>query len=70
MTNNIKATEKYINLMASIKEQLARLEQASDDHFFADAESINWGHVGNLESIDSDIKHICDRVFSDGEYAN
>ena len=70
MSNNAKATARYIELVASIKESLAKLQAASDEHFYADADNIHWGHVGTLASIDNDIKSICDRVFHEGEYAN
>ena len=30
---------------------IARLTEASENHFNADPETLNWGHVGTLDTI-------------------
>lgn len=45
------AIEKYMSLHAEIVEKLAALQEIAEDHFGDDSDSINWGHVGNLERI-------------------
>ena len=66
---NTKSIERYNELCKSIKESLARLQQASEENFGIDTNIINWGHVGTMARIDNDIKAISDLVFRKGEYA-
>ena len=48
---------------------LARLQALSDDHFGFDPEAVNWGAVGSLDHVASDLKDITDFLFGEGEYA-
>ncbi|MFA9272940.1 MAG: aspartate aminotransferase family protein [Baekduiaceae bacterium] len=42
---------------------LERLLDLSADHFKADPETLNWGHVGNLEFYASQLRSITDAAF-------
>ena len=68
MTNN-QAIERYNELCQNIKENLARLQKSSEENFGIDSNIIDWGHVGTMVKIDTDIKAISDLVFREGEYA-
>ena len=69
-TTNIQATDAYVELVIGIQEKLAILQGAADDHFGADPEAINWGHVGDLTDILKQLTDISDRITGQGEYAN
>ena len=59
----------FIGKKAEIDEMLARLQALSDDHFGFDPEAVNWGAVGSLDHVASDLKDITDFLFGIGEYA-
>ena len=42
---------------------------ASDDHFNAHPDEINWSDVGTFEHYAGTLKRITDVAFSKGEYA-
>jgi hypothetical protein len=55
---NIKAVNAFIARKAEIDDLLARLADASDDHFGADPDAIDWGHVGTLDSMAAALRDI------------
>lgn len=60
----------FMEKKAEIDEMLARLQRLSDDHFNAQPDEINWGHVGTLEHYSSLLKRITDSAFGEGEFAD
>lgn len=68
-TDNDKAVAAFIAKKAEIDAMLARLTALSEDHFNVDVETLNWGHVGNLEHHASLLKRITDAAFREGEHA-
>jgi len=67
--NHEAALAAFIGKKAEIDEMLARLQSLSDDHFGFDPEAVNWGSVGSLEHVASDLREITDFLFGEGEYA-
>ena len=67
--NHEAALAAFIGKKAEIDEMLARLQALSDDHFGFDPEAVNWGAVGSLDHVASDLKDITDFLFGEGEYA-
>ena len=63
------ALDAFIEHKAHIDAMLERLQAASADHFETNPEEIRWGDAGFLADIASDLEHITDRVFKEGEYA-
>ena len=63
------ALDAFIEHKARIDAMLERLQAASADHFETTPEEIRWGDAGFLADIASDLEHITDRVFKEGEYA-
>jgi hypothetical protein len=63
------ALDAFIEHKARIDEMLERLQAASADHFEANPDDIRWGDAGFLADIASDLQHITDRVFKEGEYS-
>ncbi|MBX9740500.1 MAG: hypothetical protein K2X62_10520 [Beijerinckiaceae bacterium] len=68
-TDNSKAVAAFIAKKDEIDAMLARLTALSEDHFDVDVETLNWGHVGNLEHYASLLKRITDAAFHEGEHA-
>ncbi|MFN3890155.1 MAG: hypothetical protein ACK4MV_07135 [Beijerinckiaceae bacterium] len=68
-TDNGKAVAAFIAKKAEIDAMLARLTALSEDHFNVDVETLNWGHVGNLEHYASLLKRITAAAFREGEHA-
>jgi hypothetical protein len=64
-----KALDAFIGKKAEIDAMLARLQALSDDHFNFDPEAVNWGSVGSIGSVASDIRKITDFLFGEGEHA-
>lgn len=50
MTNEA-ALDAFLEQKAKIDALLAEIQNASDHHFDALPESVDWGHVGNLGHI-------------------
>lgn len=48
MTTQRTALDAFIARKAEIDAMIARLQALSADHFGADPDAINWGHVGSL----------------------
>lgn len=67
--NQPQALEAFIARKLEIDEMLARLQALSDEHFNAQPDEINWGHVGTLEHYLSQLKEITNSAFGEGEYA-
>ncbi len=67
--NHDAALAAFIGKKAEIDEMLARLQALSDDHFGFDPEAVNWGAVGSIDHVASDLREITDFLFGEGEYA-
>jgi len=67
--NNDKALAAFIARKGEIDNMLTRLQTLSEEHFNADPEDINWGHVGDLADMATKLREITDRAFGEGEYA-
>ena len=63
------ALDAFIEHKTRIDAMMERLQAASADHFETNPEEICWGDAGFLADIASDLEHITDRVFKEGEYA-
>lgn len=63
------ALDAFIEHKTRIDAMLERLQAASADHFETNPEEIRWGDAGFLADIASDLEHITDRIFKEGEYA-
>ena len=66
---NDAALAAFVAKKAEIDAMLARLQTFSDDHFGADPQRVNWGHVGSLEYQAYLLKQISDFAFGEGEHA-
>ncbi len=66
---NDAALAAFIAKKAEIDAMLARLRALSEDHFDADPERVNWGHVGSLEYQAHLLKQISDFAFCEDEHA-
>ena len=64
-----KALDAFIGKKAEIDAMLARLQALSDDHFNFDPDAVNWGSVGSISSVASDLQKITDFLFGEGEHA-
>lgn len=67
--NQPQALEAFIAKKIEIDEMLARLQALSDEHFNAQPDEINWGHVGTLEHYASQLKELTNSAFGEGEYS-
>ena len=67
--NREAALNAFIGKKAEIDEMLARLQALSDDHFNFDPDTVNWGSVGSIGSVASDLRKITDFLFGEGEHA-
>ena len=67
--NQDAALAAFIGKKAEIDEMLARLQALSDDHFNFDPEAVNWGSVGSISSVASELRQITDFLFGEGEHA-
>ena len=64
------ALDAFIEHKTRIDAMLERLQAASTDHFeTTNPDAIGWGDAGFLADIATDLQHITDRVFREGEYA-
>ncbi len=63
------ALAAFIARKAEIDAMLARLQDASADHFGFAPDDINWGHVGTLAHYTELLKRITDAAFNEGEHA-
>ncbi len=67
---NDAALAAFIARKAEIDAALDRIRAASDDHFFASPEDVNWGHVGTLDYYRARLREITDMAFREGEHAD
>lgn len=67
---NDSALAAFVAHKAEIDALLARLQDASADHFGYAPDEINWGHVGTLGHYAELLKRISVAVFHEGEHAN
>ena len=65
---NDAALAAFVARKAEIDAALDRIRVASDDHFLASPESVNWGHVTALADHAALLKRITDAIYSEGEY--
>lgn len=56
------AIDRFLELKAEIDGLLAALAGASADHFAADPEAVNWGHVGSLSLVAEKLHEACDHL--------
>jgi len=68
--NNSAAVSAFMMKKDEIDTMLARLQNLSADHFQADPDSINWGHVGTLSHHAELLRRITDAAFHEGEHAD
>ena len=66
---NDAALANFVARKAEIDAALDRIRAASDDHFFASPEDVNWGHVTALADHAVLLKRITDAVYAEGEHA-
>ena len=59
--NHPTATSRFLALKAEIDDLLAALQTASDDHFGAEPDAVNWGHVGVLADLRNNLKAAVER---------
>jgi len=68
-TDNAKALDAFLAAKVEIDAMLARLTTLSADHFEANPDEINWGHVGTVNHYASLLRQITDSTFKEGEHA-
>ena len=68
-TDNAKALDAFLAAKVEIDAMLARLTTLSADHFEANPDEINWGHVGTVNHYASLLRQITDSAFTEGEHA-
>ena len=67
--DNTKALDAFIAAKTEIDAMLERLAALSAEHFEAQPDEINWGHVGTLNHYRAKLREITDSAFKEGEYA-
>jgi hypothetical protein len=67
--NQERSLAAFIKHKAEFDALLAELQQASDDHFGADPETVVWGEAAWLADATANLKDIADQHFRRGEYA-
>ena len=68
-TDNTKALDAFLAAKIEINTMLERLTALSADHFDADPDEVNWGHVGTLNHQAGLLRQITDSAFKEGEHA-
>ena len=66
---NDAALAAFIARKAEIDAALDRIRAASDDHFFANPESVHWGHVTALAEHAALLRRITDASYAEAEHA-
>lgn len=56
--NNAAAIAEFLAAKAEIDALIAKLAAKSDDHFGANPDKINYGHVGTLQHIAAQLREI------------
>ena len=67
--DNTKALEAFLAAKFEIDRMLERLTALSADHFEANPDEIDWGHVGILNHYRARLREITDSAFKEGEHA-
>ena len=67
--DNTKALDAFIAAKTEIDAMLERLAALSAEHFEAQPDEINWGHVGTLNHYSAKLREITDMAFHEGEHA-
>ena len=67
--NQEKSMDAFLAKKTEFDALLAELQQASEDHFGADAEAVLWGETAWLSDATGRLKQITDQHFRRGEYA-
>ncbi len=68
-TDNSKALDAFLATKFEIDAILERLAALSANHFEANPDEINWGHVGTLNHYAGLLRQISDSAFREGEHA-
>lgn len=66
---NKEAIKVYNTNVEFIKKMLNRLNSHAQTKLSKNADSINWGDVGEIMRLSESLLEISDRVFKEGEYA-
>lgn len=61
-TNAARAQQAYIAHIANIQQQITQLQTLVDDHFNVDPDDVHWGHVGDLQRIETALGEILESV--------
>ena len=67
--NQERSLAAFLAKKAEFDALLAELQQASDEHFGADPETVLWGETAWLTDVNAKLKDIADQHFRRGEYA-
>ena len=59
---NEKALEEFMLTLCSVRRYLEIIESATDDHLGFSPDEINWGHVGNAQSLLSALRSAAEIV--------
>jgi len=65
----INALETFIAKKAEFDEMLENMQKMSDDHFYKQPYSIDWGDVGDLSYYCETLQLVHDRMLKLGEFA-
>jgi hypothetical protein len=63
------AEQAYLEHHAAVTALLERLLTHYADHDDADAERLDWGHVGSIAHVHEELRQVADFVFGEGEHA-
>lgn len=63
------ALPAFIAHMAAFDSLVAELQAMSADHFGADPETLNWGHVGELADRVAKLQVVADAYHRRGEFS-
>lgn len=66
--NQQNSLEHFLARQAEFDALLAELQEASNDHFGADPETVLWGKAAWLADATAKLKEIADQHFRRGEY--
>ena len=58
MKNNEKAIREFIKTISQAKANLAALTEYVDSHMNTDPDTLNWGHVGNAQYLNSRLEEL------------
>jgi len=63
------ALDAYTEHHAATLALLARITAAIENHDDAPADSLHWGHVGDIAETRRSLQELSDRLFNEGEHA-